>query len=54
MLDLSELEDYPKWFASYDTDFYYPYEYTVWQYADTGSIDGIDTPVDLDLYFGEF
>ena len=51
LLDLKEFEDVDKWFAVYDSDFYYPYAYQMWQYKDTGKVDGIDGYVDLDLYF---
>ena len=54
MLNLAELEDYDKWFASYNADFYYPYQYTMWQYSDGGSIDGIDGNVDLDISFTDY
>ncbi len=51
MIDLAEFEDVKKWFAVYDTDFYYPYAYQMWQYKETGRISGIDGSVDLNLYF---
>ena len=51
MLDIRELEDYEKWFDTYNKDFYYPYRYTVWQYTDKGHVDGIEGNVDLDLIF---
>jgi lysozyme len=51
MLDLSKLEDYPKWFACYDTPMYYPYDYSIWQYSDSGRVDGIKGNVDLNLSF---
>lgn len=54
MLDLKELEDYEKWFAVYDTQFYYPYAYSVWQYSNTGSVNGIEGNVDLNLSFKDF
>ncbi len=49
MLDLKELEEYDKWFASYNTEFYYPYEYAIRQYSSTGSVDGIEGDVDLNM-----
>ena len=30
MLDIEQLEDYEKWFAYYNPEFYYPYAYQVW------------------------
>lgn len=52
MLGLESLEDYDKWFAAYSDTFYYPYEYKVWQYSDTGTIPGIKGNVDLNISFG--
>lgn len=51
MLDLTELEEYDKWFAAYTNTFYYPYEYKVWQYSDTGRVPGIKGKVDLNICF---
>lgn len=52
LLNLEELEQYDKWFAYYNKDFYYPYEYKMWQYSDTGRINGIKGDVDLNISFG--
>jgi len=54
LLDMEQLEDYDKWFAYYDTELYFPYNVRVWQYTDTGSIEGIDTDVDINISFGNF
>ena len=51
MLNLEALEAYDKWFAYYNTDFYYPYAYKVWQYSEKGKVAGIDTDVDLNISF---
>lgn len=51
MLDLEQLEDYDKWFAYYDEQFYFPYDFKVWQYTDTGKVNGIGTDVDLNISF---
>lgn len=51
MLDIEQLEDYDKWFAYYDEQFYFPYEFKVWQYTDTGTVSGIGTDVDLNISF---
>lgn len=51
MLDLEQLKDYDKWFACYSDDFYYPYDYKVWQYSEKGKVDGINTNVDLNISF---
>jgi len=51
MLDLEQLEDYNKWFAYYNKDIYYPYDFKVWQYTDKGRVAGIDGDVDLNIAF---
>lgn len=53
MLDQKPLDAYDKWFAAYeDTSFYYPYAYKVWQYSQSGTVQGIKGAVDLNLSFG--
>lgn len=49
--DLARLKDYTLWIGApgASPDFYYAYD--IWQFSYTGSIDGIDTDVDLNLYF---
>lgn len=54
LLDMEQLEAYDKWFAYYDTELYFPYNVRVWQYTDTGTIEGIDTDVDINICFGNF
>ena len=51
MLDLEQLEDYEKWFAYYNKEIYYPYEFAVWQYSDKGSVQGIKGNVDMNISF---
>ena len=51
LLDVAELEDCDKWYASYTSDFYYPYYYKYWQYSEAGTVNGIEGKVDLDLWF---
>lgn len=51
MLDLETLENYDKWFAYYNQDMYYPYDYKIWQYSDKGTVNGISTGVDLNISF---
>lgn len=51
MLDLEQLEDYDKWFAYYNKDIYYPYDFKVWQYSDKGRVSGINGDVDLNIAF---
>lgn len=54
LLDMEKLENYEKWFAYYDDQLYFPYNVRVWQYTDTGSIEGIGTDVDINISFGNF
>ncbi len=51
LLELERLEKYPKWYACYNDDFYYPYDYDMWQYSEKGKVDGIKTDVDLNIAF---
>lgn len=51
MLDLAQLEEYDKWFAYYNQDFYFPYAYKAWQYSDKGRVNGITGEVDLNIAF---
>ena len=51
MLDLTQLEEYDKWYACYSDQMFYPYEYKVWQYTDKGSVQGIETAVDMNISF---
>lgn len=51
MLDLTRLEEYDKWFAAYIPYFYYPYDFEVWQYSDSGTVSGISESVDLNISF---
>ena len=51
MLDIEQLEDYEKWFAYYNPEFYYPYAYQVWQYSDKGRVQGISGDVDMNIAF---
>ena len=49
LINVEALEDYDKWFASYSETLYYPYEYKVWQYSQTGKVAGIEKAVDLNI-----
>ena len=51
MLGLEALEGYDKWFAAYRDSFYYPYAYKIWQYSQSGTVQGISTEVDLNISF---
>ena len=52
MLELEALEEYDKWFAAYSDVFYYPYAYQIWQYSQSGRVQGIKGAVDLNISFG--
>lgn len=48
-LDLSQLTDYPIWYADYEALPQTPYDFTFWQYSNAGSVDGINTAADLNI-----
>ena len=48
---LEELTDYRGWLAMYTQQMTYPYRVDMWQYTNTGSVPGIEGPVDINLYF---
>lgn len=50
-MDMTQLENYEKWFAYYNKELYYPYAYSVWQYTDKGKVDGITGDVDMNISF---
>ena len=50
-LNIEELESYDKWFAYYNKELYYPYDYSVWQYSENGTVAGIEGSVDMDICF---
>lgn len=50
--DWSRLLDYPIWYAQYGANFpQYDRPLVMWQYTDSGIINGIDHLVDLDILF---
>ena len=51
LLYLQELTDYDFWLASYTDRMDFPYQVKMWQYTESGTIPGIDTPCDLNVYF---
>lgn len=42
---------YPIWIAQYNTKVTYEGDYKIWQLCDNGKVDGIDGPVDIDIYY---
>jgi len=53
-LNIEDLKDYDIWIADYDVPTDYPYEFTMWQYANKGRVNGITGDVDLDLSFIDY
>lgn len=51
MLDMNQLEEYEKWYAFYDNYMYFPYQVSVWQYTDKGTVKGIKGKVDLNISY---
>lgn len=47
--DLSVLNDYDFWLAEYNKLPTFFYKYTMWQYSCTGTVEGIDGNVDLNI-----
>ena len=48
-LDMTKLYDLPVWFSNYSTAPGTPYKFRVWQYSNTGTVDGVSGSVDLDI-----
>ena len=48
---LEELTEYDFWLALYESDMVFPYKVDMWQYSCTGSVPGVEGPVDLNILF---
>ena len=48
---LEELTAYDFWLALYESDMVFPYKVDMWQYSCTGSVPGVEGPVDLNIWF---
>ena len=48
-LDLEQLEEYPIWYADYESLPQTPYSFSIWQYTNKGRVDGISGNVDLNI-----
>lgn len=48
-MDLELLNQYDFWVAQYQEENDFLYDFTIWQYTDTGSVPGIDEEVDLNI-----
>ena len=53
-LDLERLTDYDVWFAGYINIPEYPYDFKMWQYTESGTVDGIEGNVDMNVSFMEY
>lgn len=51
LVDMVRLEAYEKWYAFYGDYMYFPYEVSMWQYTESGSVKGIKGDVDLNISF---
>ena len=48
---LRELTDYGFWYAEYGERPRFAFDFDMWQYSETGKVDGIDGDVDLNIWF---
>lgn len=53
-IDLTKLQDYDVWLAQYEDIPDYPYKFSMWQYTNQGTVDGISGKVDLNISFIDF
>ncbi len=49
-LDLSELLDYPIWYADYESVPQSPYAFEIWQYTNEGQVPGVEGPCDINIW----
>ncbi len=45
------ISDYDLWLAEYKRRPEFPYQFKMWQYSDEGTVDGIDYPTDINLFY---
>lgn len=50
-LDVDRLGGYELWLAHYANVPNFPYKFTGWQYTESGTVEGIDGSVDINLWF---
>ncbi|MGN0506360.1 MAG: beta-L-arabinofuranosidase domain-containing protein [Lachnospiraceae bacterium] len=53
-LNMEELQGYDFWYAYYGNELYFPYQFTMWQYTESGRIDGVSGEVDLNISFIDY
>ena len=51
LYDLTALKKYGFWLAQYADAMDFPYAVNLWQYSETGAVDGVRGKVDLNLWF---
>ena len=51
LLDLTRLEDCPRWLQEYGDSPYFPYRFSMWRYGAAIMLDGVEGSVFLDLKF---
>lgn len=53
MLDLEKLNPYDIWYADYTGTPQSPYKFSMWQYTETGRLDGVNGVIDFNIYISE-
>ncbi len=53
-LDLHQLKGIDIWYAQYASVPYYPYEFTMWQYTASGTLEGMKGDVDRNISFVDY
>lgn len=51
MLELERLDAYSFWYTDYQEEPQCPYEYEIWQYTENGVVPGIESNVNMNLWF---
>ena len=51
VFDINYLHDYDFWVADYSSVSNFNYHFSIWQYTDAGTVDGISTNVDMNVMF---
>lgn len=49
--NLEDVAQYPFWIAEYGSSPNFRYDFQIWQYTDSGTVDGIQGPVDMNIGF---
>lgn len=48
-LDMEQIYKYPTWYAQYSNEPVWPYEFSIWQYSESGEVPGIYGSVDMNI-----